>query len=109
MPLVSLTGLACRKGAICSIVSIFNKHGGGKLYFGIKNNGEIVGQTVNEKILCDIADAISNHIEPKIFPVIDKVKIENKLCIYLRFDGVDIPYYAYGRAYIRVSDADKYH
>ncbi|MEA2011943.1 MAG: hypothetical protein U9O87_02495 [Verrucomicrobiota bacterium] len=60
-----------------------------------------------KKTLRDISNAISNHIEPKIFPVIDRVVIENKICIYVKFDGADLPYYAYGRSYIRVSDADK--
>ncbi len=31
------------KEGIISIVSILNKHQGGKLYFGIKDNGEIIG------------------------------------------------------------------
>ena len=31
------------KEGIISIVSILNKHQSGKLYFGIKDNGEIIG------------------------------------------------------------------
>ncbi len=34
------------KECIISIVSILNKHQSGKLYFGIKDNGEIIGQDV---------------------------------------------------------------
>ena len=37
------------KEGIISIVSILNKHQGGKLYFGIKDNGEIIGQDVSSK------------------------------------------------------------
>ena len=32
------------KEGIISIVSILNKHQNGKLFFGIKDNGEIIGQ-----------------------------------------------------------------
>ena len=32
------------KEAIISIVAILNKHGSGELYFGVRNNGDILGQ-----------------------------------------------------------------
>ena len=32
------------KEAIISIVAILNKHGFGELYFGVRNNGDILGQ-----------------------------------------------------------------
>lgn len=31
------------KEGIISIASILNKHGSGKLYFGIKDNGDVIG------------------------------------------------------------------
>ena len=95
------------KEAIISIVSILNKHKNGRLYFGIKDNGEVVGQEVSAQTLRDISDAISNKIEPRIYPKISNVKIENRDCILVEFDGDDTPYLADGRAYIRVSDQDK--
>ena len=42
------------KEAIISIVSILNKHQKGELYFGVKNNGDVVGQTVTEKTIREI-------------------------------------------------------
>ncbi len=43
---------------IVSIVSILNKHRHGKLYFGIKDDGTVVGQEISGKtlrhILCEI-------------------------------------------------------
>ncbi len=95
------------KEAIVSIVSILNKHKRGGVYFGIKSNGEVVGQSVNEKTLRDISQKISNSIEPKIFPKVYEKKIENKVCIVVEFSGENVPYYAFGRAYIRVADEDK--
>jgi ATP-dependent DNA helicase RecG len=38
------------KEAIISIAAILNKHHGGDLYFGISNDGTIVGQTVTGNI-----------------------------------------------------------
>lgn len=95
------------KEAIISIVAILNKHQKGELYFGVKNNGTVVGQMVTEKTIRDISQAISEHIEPKIFPKVNEVVIEGKHCVQVEFAGDNIPYYARGRAYIRVGDEDK--
>lgn len=95
------------KEAIISIAAILNKHRRGKLIFGVKPNGEIIGQTVTEKTLRDVAKAISDHVEPKIYPEVKRERIKDKVCIAVEFSGNDMPYYAYGRAYKRVADEDK--
>ncbi|HAK88378.1 MAG TPA: ATP-dependent DNA helicase [Nitrospiraceae bacterium] len=96
------------KEAVISISAILNKHQQGELYFGIKNAGLVVGQSVTDKTLRDISKAISDNIEPKIYPGISRIKIEGKSCIKVRFKGSDVPYFAYGRAYIRVADEDRH-
>jgi ATP-dependent DNA helicase RecG len=95
------------KEAIVLIVSILNKHGFGELYFGVKNDGKIVGQELSEKTLRTVSQSISENIEPKIYPEINIVKIEDKNCIYVKFSGDEKPYYAFGRAYKRVGDEDR--
>lgn len=95
------------KESIISIVSILNKHQSGKLYFGIKDNGEIIGQDVSSKTVREVSKAISENIEPKIYPVVNKVKLNDKDCILVEFEGDDIPYLAFGRAYMRVGDEDR--
>lgn len=94
------------KGLI-SIVSILNKHQKGKLYFGVKDDGTPIGQTIGKDTLRKISQAIANHIEPKIFPEINQIKLEGKNCIEIKFEGNDIPYFAFEKAYIRVVDEDK--
>ncbi|HLC36653.1 MAG TPA: ATP-binding protein [archaeon] len=95
------------KEAIISIVSILNKHQKGELYFGIKNNGTVVGQAVTENTIREISKTVSDNIEPKIFPKINEVNLEGKKCVHVEFSGENTPYYAYGRAYVRVGDEDK--
>ncbi|MEA1962718.1 MAG: ATP-binding protein [Patescibacteria group bacterium] len=95
------------KEAIIAIAAILNKHQKGKLYFGIKNNGDVVGQEVSEQTIRNISKSISSHIEPKIYPKINKAVINKKNCIKIEFYGDEIPYYAKGRAYIRVGDENK--
>ncbi len=95
------------KEAIISIVAILNKHQKGKLFFGIKNNGTVVGQMVTENTIREISKTISDNIEPKIFPKVNEVTLEGKKCVHVEFSGDHTPYYAQGRAYIRVGDEDK--
>ena len=95
------------KEAIVSLTAILNKHGRGELYFGIKNDGTVVGQDVTEKTIRDISQAVSEGIEPKIYPKIEKVKIENRDCILITFSGEKQPYFVHGRAYMRVGDEDR--
>ena len=95
------------KDGIISIASILNKHGEGELWFGIRDDGVAVGINVGEKTIRDISQAIATHIEPKVYPEISTATRENTQCIRVRFSGTDKPYFAYGRAYMRVGDEDR--
>ena len=96
------------KEGIISMSAILNKHGGGEMYFGVHNNGTVLGQQIGEATLRDVSQAVSNHLDPKIFPKIELVYLDDKPCIHVAFDGDEPPYFAYGRAYIRVADEDKH-
>src|SRR3989338_2817959 len=95
------------KEAVISMAATLNKHKKGELCFGISKNGEVIGQTVSDATLREISRTISDHIEPKIFPKIEQVIIDNKSCIKLEFEGKEIPYFAYGRAYIRTGTENR--
>ena len=95
------------KEAIISISAILNKHNKGALYFGVKNDGTVIGQDVSESTLREISQAIASHIEAKIYPEITKEIIDGKECVKVQFLGDEIPYFAYGKPYIRVADEDK--
>jgi len=95
------------KEAVISVASILNKSGKGELYFGIKNDGTVLGQQIGEATLRDVSKALSDNLKPQIYPAIDEVSIDDKDCIRVIFSGDQPPYYAYGRAHIRVADEDK--
>jgi ATP-dependent DNA helicase RecG len=99
--------LAELKQGLISMAAILNKHQAGTLWFGVRNNGTIVGIDANEKTLRDLSQSIAAHIEPKIFPRISEVTIDGKQCIKIKFAGDDTPYFAYGRAFMRVADEDR--
>lgn len=94
------------KEAVISIASILNKHGSGKLYFGIKNNGDVIGQEISENTLRDISQAISYHLRPVIYPTVTRQKCGNRTIIVVEFSGTEQPYLAYNIPRIRVADED---
>lgn len=95
------------KEAIISISSILNKHHHGELYFGIRKDSSVVGLGVTEKTIRDVSKAIADNIEPKVYPTINQIEIGEKPCIKVQFKGKDAPYFAYGRAYMRVGDENR--
>lgn len=91
------------KEAIISISAMLNKHQEGDVYFGVNDSGKIIKQTTSERTIREISKTIADNIEPKIFP---KITASNGY-INVKFLGNDTPYYAYGRAYMRVGDEDR--
>ncbi len=95
------------KAGIVSLSAMLNKHQRGELWFGIKNDGTAVGQNISEASLREVSRTIGDHIEPKIYPSVEKVTMDGKPCIRVQVEGKETPYYAYGRAYSRVGDEDR--
>lgn len=58
---------------------ILNKHGSGKLYFGVRNNGDVLGQAINDETLRKVSQVIKNHITPAIFPEINSLILPTML------------------------------
>ncbi len=75
------------KEGMISISSILNKHGVGTLYFGIKPNGDVIGQEVSESSLRDVSRLIYESIKPQIYPIINEETIEDKHIIKVEFNG----------------------
>lgn len=91
-----------------SICAMLNKHGVGTLYFGVKPNGDAVGQNVSEGSLRDVSRAIHDSINPQIFPAIEKIDVTDNLSlIKVEFNGSEQPYSAFGKYYIRTADEDR--
>ena len=76
------------KEGVKSISAILNKHGTGELYFGIKDDGTVLGQQISPQTLRDVSKTILENIEPKIYPRIQPFKIQRKNCVKdkLRWD-----------------------
>ena len=95
------------KEAMISIASILNKHGVGTLYFGVKPNGDVIGQNVSESSLRDVSRAVYENIKPRIYPAIEEVVMDDRHLIRVEFSGEKAPYSAGGRYYLRTADEDR--
>ena len=80
------------KEAIISIASILNKHQAGALYFGVKNDGTVIGQEINDTTLRAVSQAIRANIKPPVYPTIAKETYGNKAVIQVKFEGTQRPY-----------------
>ena len=95
------------KEAMISIASILNKHGIGTLYFGVKPNGDVIGQDVSESSLRDVSRTVYESIKPQIYPAIEEVTLNGRHLIKVEFSGENAPYSAAGRYYLRTADEDR--
>ena len=94
------------KEAMISIAAILNKHQKGELYFGVKNDGTVIGQEINNESLRKVSQAIGNHIKPAIYPEIKIRQFSDREAILVCFEGSRCPYLAYNVPRIRVADED---
>ncbi len=94
------------KEGVISLSSMLNKKQNGVLYFGVKNDGTVVGQQIGASTTSDVSKAIKDNIKPRITPSIEVVKEDGKEVIKVEVCGEDTPYSSYGRYYIRSDDED---
>lgn len=93
---------------VISISAMLNKHGEATVYFGVKNNGDVIGQKdLNENTLRDVSRKISEGIKPQVIPSIALELIEDKKIIKVYVKGDNVPYSAFGKYYSRSFDEDK--
>ena len=84
-----------------SISAMLNTHQRGEIIFGIDDKCLVKGMQISDKTIRSVGDAISQYIEPRIYPKMKETIIEGKNCLKIEFTGKKIPYYCDGRAYKR--------
>ncbi len=95
------------KEGIISLTSMLNKNGYGVLYFGVKDNGDVIGQQIGDRTLRDVSQAIAYYVKPQIIPTITLELIDDKNVIKVSVQGSEKPYSAYGKYYMRSADEDR--
>lgn len=102
---VSLSELEAGGETICG----FTNQKGGTLYFGIKNNGDVVGiQKIAEKTLIDVAQFIFDNLEPQKILSVTKEVISGLEVIKVVVDKSPTPYHTFRKKpYIRIGVSTK--
>ncbi|MCM1212563.1 MAG: ATP-binding protein [Blautia sp.] len=95
------------KEGIISLASMLNKNGKGTLYFGVRNDGEVVGQQIGDRTMRDISQGVANAIKPQIIPIVSIELCADKNVIKVIVEGEEKPYSAYGKYYMRSADEDR--
>lgn len=100
--------LAEKEDAGEALVAFANKDGG-RLYFGVKNNGTLVGLgTVGDSNLKTLAQLYTDNTEPKIYPIINIEEQNGKKLICIEIAKSPTPYHVYkSKAYVRVGTTNR--
>lgn len=90
--------------AICA----FANHLGGYLFFGIEDDGSIIGHRINDDTLKNIANSVKLNTNPKLYPLVERVVLEGKECVAVTVEESPLkPHLAYGRAFLRVGTTNQ--
>ncbi len=95
------------KEGVISLSAMLNKSNKGVVYFGIRDDGKVIGLDVGKKTLSDVTHEIQNNLKPLPNKVnVECEEIVDRTVIRVGVDDDDTPYSAYGRYYIRINEAD---
>lgn len=85
-----------------SLTAMLNKNGYGEVYFGVEDDGNVIGFMVGKRTLDDIKERAKMIIAPKVMPTIEETKLGNGLSyVKVSASGTDVPYSCDGRYFIR--------
>ena len=71
--------------AIRAIVAMLNKSGHGTIYFGVKDNGDVIGHEIGKNTLSNLTVRIKNSIKPSVYPTLEKLEFGDKKLSLLLF------------------------
>lgn len=91
-----------------SLTAMLNRHKRGSVFFGVKDNGDVIGLTIGKNTLMDIRLKASELIKPKVIINIEQLEDEkHRQYIKISSTGSDIPYSFDGRFYNRSVASDE--
>ncbi|MEK7173320.1 MAG: RNA-binding domain-containing protein [Patescibacteria group bacterium] len=95
-------------GRMVEIVSSFANHKGGQILVGVGDKGKIIGVDIGKNTIERLTDTIIDKTEPKIYPEILTLKIEDKNLVLISVkSSSQKPHTAGGRPFKRVGKNTK--
>lgn len=90
-----------------SISSMLNRNKEATLFFGVKDNGDIIGIDIAKDTIIKIKEKMKANIKPMAIPEIDELKTDDgKEYIKVYVKESNIPYSYDGRYYVRTGASD---
>lgn len=91
-----------------SLSAMLNRQNRGTVYFGVNDQGEVIGMDIGEDTAQSIRNLVHSTIQPHIIPeVTEHTTDDGKRYITLHANGHDAPYSYDGRYYIRNESSDE--
>lgn len=91
-----------------SLTAMLNRCNRGTVYFGVNDDGDVIGLDIGKRTLEEIRRRAAEMVEPRIVLTLKILEDEDKR-EFIRVDaeGTDIPYSFDGRYYLRTAAADE--
>ena len=95
------------KEGIVSMVSMLNKNGYGTVYFGVADDGEVIGLKIGKDTLKNLTSTVFDSTDPQVIPTVDVLEDEGKKYIRVKVEGNNCPYFCKGIVYVRAGEEDR--
>ena len=93
--------------ALRSIASMLNRNKEATIYFGVKDNGDVVGMDIAKDTIIKIKEKMKSKIKPMVIPEIEELSTDDgKEYIKVYVNGTNIPYSYDDRYYVRTGASD---
>lgn len=100
--------LSQKSRAFESLAAMLTKSGKGKVIFGVKDNGEVIGlKDLTNDTKDKIAKNLMDRIYPKVIPYCDYETIDNKTVLVIEVNGNNKPYSFDDSYFIRSGSQNK--
>lgn len=94
--------LAELERGVNALAAMLNKDCKGEVLFGVRDNGDVIGQEIGKETLKTISQAIANSIDPPVVPCIEvEHTSDDRTYISVKVSGKERPYLCRGVVYIR--------
>lgn len=77
---------------------------GGRVFFGVSDNGNIVGVSIGKNTIENFANKLRSSTQPSLNPTIEAVDVEGKTIVIVSIEKAkeDILYFAFNTPYVRI-------
>lgn len=93
---------------IISLCAMLNRSCFGEVFFGVRDNGDVVGMDIGKTTLKRISETVRRDMDPPLLPKLEVIESsDGREYISMSARGNDRPYLVKGVAYVRCGEEDR--